>query len=560
MTFKDYKYKRPDKDAYKNQMENATKKIRMAKTAEDQILLANEMQNLNLAVATMENICYIRYTINTEDPFYKEEQDFFDTFSPLVSEKSMLLSKEILASPFRKELEERWGKKAFDEMEMQVKSVSSDTVELMEKESALENRYTEIMASAKIDFDGKVVNLAQLGKYKENSDPSIRKSAYIAEGEYYQKNAKELDDIFAELVSVRNKQAEVLGFDFYTDFSYTRWKRLGYDKNDVETFRESVAKYIVPIVGEIKKNQSNRIGVSKITLPDDNYLFSDGNPTPKGDPDHLLDVATRMYSEMSTETKEFIKFMNERELFDLVAAKGKALGGYCTEIPDYASPFIFSNFNGTSGDVDVLTHEAGHAFNSYINRHVREFSQGHYGMEVAETHSMSMEFFAEPWYRLFFGEDTNKYKQMHMEQALSFIPYGCMVDEFQHYIYDNPNSTVLEKNEKWLSLESKYRPYLDISEIPHYSEGKGWQRQSHIYTSPFYYIDYCLAQTMALRMYMLMCKSREQAWEKYMYFVKNSTTQTFTELIESTSLISPFKKGSLSDLGEFVRDWLSDNA
>lgn len=559
MTFQEYKYKRPDKDAYSKQMDLAIENITSALSSEKQIEIANDVQNLNLAVATMENLCYIRYTINTEDAFYKEEQNFFDSFSPIVSEKNMLFSKAVLSSPFKKELIERFGEKAFEEMEMESKSVSSETVPFMEKESALSNRYTEIMASAKIDFDGKVVNLAQLGKYKVSSDRDTRKKAWQAEGKYYVENSEEIDKIYCDLVENRNKQANLLDFPSYTDFSYTKWQRVGYNKNDIKTFRDSVVKYIVPIVAEIKKEQAKRIGVDKIALWDDGFLFPDGNPTPKGTPENLLDVATRMYSEMSPETKEFIEFMRERDLFDLVAAEGKALGGYCTEIADYASPFIFSNFNGTSGDVDVLTHEAGHAFNSYINRHIREFGQGHYGMEIAETHSMSMEFFAEPWYRLFFEQDADKYKRMHMEQALSFIPYGCMVDEFQHYVYENPDSSITNFNSKWLELESKYRPYININEIPHFCEGKGWQKQSHIYTVPFYYIDYCLAQTMAIRMYMLMCQNREDAWEKYMYFIKNSGTQTFTDLISSTEMISPFKEGSLTDLSKFVTEWLNKN-
>ena len=556
MTFKDYKYKRPDKDAYSKQMEMAANKVRLASSSDEQIEIANEIQNLNLAVATMENLCYIRYTSNTEDPFYKNEQDFFDTFSPVVSEKTMLFYKEILASQFKNELVERWGKKAFEEMEMTVKSVSPETTPLMEAEAALSNSYTQIMASAKIDFDGKTVNLAQLGKYKVSSDSNMRRKAFQVEGEYYVEHSDELDKIYRQLVENRSKQAELLGFSSYTEFSYTNLQRVGYDRKDIETFRESVVRDIVPVVNIIKQNQAKRIGKDKIILSDNGYLFPDGNPTPKGSPDHLLDVATRMYSEMSSDTKEFIEFMRERELFDLVAAEGKALGGYCTEIADYASPFIFSNFNGTSGDVDVLTHEAGHAFNSYVNRHVREFGQGHYGMEIAETHSMSMEFFAEPWFRLFFEQDTHKYRQLHMEQALDFIPYGCMVDEFQHYVYDNPTAKDSDRNTKWLELESIYRPYLDLDKIPHYKDGKGWQRQSHIYTSPFYYIDYCLAQTMAIRMYMMMCENRENAWEKYMYFIKNSGNKNFTQLIDETGMISPFKKDSLKDIGEFVVKWL----
>lgn len=221
----------------------------------------------------------------------------------------------------------------------------------------------------------------------------------------------------------------------------------------------------------------------------------------------------KMYEEMSPETAEFINFMYSNELLDLVAKDGKAVGGYCTEFPEYKAPFIFSNFNGTSGDVDVLTHEAGHAFAYYTARDF-EFSENiSPTMESCECHSMSMEFLAWKWLNLFYGDDTDRAKYVHLGSALIFLPYGCMVDHFQHIVYDNPDLTPAERHAEWKKLEAIYRPYLNPDDVDFYALGRGWQRQLHIYHYPFYYIDYCLAQTVSLEFWSMSPEGLERRLE-----------------------------------------------
>ena len=114
-------------------------------------------------------------------------------------------------------------------------------------------------------------------------------------------------------------------------------------------------------------------------------------------PEEILAAGQRMYEELSRETKEFFDFMMENGLFDVLGRKDKSVGGYMTYFPLYHAPFIFANFNGTSGDVDVITHECGHAFQGYLSGKdpIREHAD--ITMETAECHSMSMEFFTERW-------------------------------------------------------------------------------------------------------------------------------------------------------------------
>ena len=263
-----------------------------------------------------------------------------------------------------------------------------------------------------------------------------------------------------------------------------------------------------------------------------------------------------MYEDLSKETGEFFKFMQENHLMDLVAKKGKAGGGYCTFIEDYKAPFIFSNFNGTSGDIDVLTHEAGHAFQVYSSRHfeIPEYYWPTY--EACEIHSMSMEFFTWPWMDLFFKEDTDKYKFSHLSDALLFLPYGVSVDEFQHWVYENPEATPKERKLQWREIEKKYLPHKDYEGNDYLENGGFWQRQGHIYNSPFYYIDYTLAQICAFQFWKRSRENQEEAWADYVKLCKLGGSMSFTKLVEAANLISPFEDGCVESVVGEIETWL----
>ena len=210
---------------------------------------------------------------------------------------------------------------------------------------------------------------------------------------------------------------------------------------------------------------------------------------------------------------------------------------YCTSIKQYQVPFIFANFNGTQGDIEVITHEAGHAFAYWMNRDRVPSSYAWPGMEACEVHSMSMEFMAWPWTEGFFGPDTKKYLYSHLAGALTFIPYGTLVDHFQHEVYARPDMTPAQRHARWKELQGVYMPWMRLDgDIPFFADGEAWQRQSHIYQSPFYYIDYCLAQTVALQIWALLQKDQKLAWEKYMAYTRQGGSRTFTDLLKNAGL------------------------
>ena len=560
MKFSEMPYRRVEK-AVLDQISRLTERLTCASSAEEAEKIFMESEAISTEVQTMMSLCYIRSTIDTTDEFYAAEQEYNDELTPLLTEKSQEFSKALCASPFRRELEKKWGTLLFTNAELSMKGFAPELVPLLQEENALTSQYQKLYASAKIDFDGKVLTVAQLTPYKQSADRAVRKAAYEAEGSFFDANREQFDEIYDKLVKNRTAQAKKLGYENYLELGYIRLNRNCYGPADVAQFRRQVVESMVPVVAEIKKAQAKRIGIADMKFYDDNFFYPDGNATPQGTPEELLAAGEKMYTEMSPETAEFAKLLFDNELFDVLAKPGKAPGGYCTSLPAYKAPFIFSNFNGTAGDVDVLTHEAGHAFADYVAaRTIPILDLRSPTMEGCETHSMSMEFFTAPWHRLFFKEQTEKYEVSHAEDALIFIPYGSMVDHFQELMYTHPEMTPEERNETWLKLERQYRPYLDFEDLPFYSRGAGWQRQLHIYQYPFYYVDYCLAQSMALQFWMESVKDWNAAWKKYLKFVGMGGTRTFVDLIRESGLLSPLDDGSIAKIVEPVSKWLKENA
>jgi M3 family oligoendopeptidase len=554
MKFSDFQYVRPNIDQVKEDFNDLLKKFESAASYEEQSEIITSLNKMRQEFDSMQNICYIRHTIDTTDKYYEEEQNFFDNNTPVYQELVTQYYKKLSQSKYKSELRNKWGDQLFAIAEMSAKNISAEVIEDLKKENQLASEYTKLKASAKIDFDGKELNLAGMSPYLTHKDRSIRKSAHDKFWGFFAEHKKQFEGIYDKLVQIRTGIAKKLGFDTFTELGYSRMLR-HYDADKVAAFRDAVHKYIVPVATELRARQANRLNLEKLFSYDTGLNFTTGNATPKGDPDWIVDNGKKMYAELSEETNEFFNFMLERGLMDLVNKKGKAGGGYCTFISNQSSPFIFSNFNGTSHDIDVLTHEAGHAFQAYQSKgfQIPEYFWSTY--EAAEIHSMSMEFFTWPWMEYFFKEDTDKYKFSHLNNSLLFIPYGVAVDEFQHEVYANPDATPEERNAMWRSVEQKYLPHLNY-DLGHLEEGAFWQKQSHIFGSPFYYIDYTLAQICAFQFWKKSRDNHEAAFADYLRLCKAGGSQNFLDLVNYANLDSPFEASCIQNVTATVQDYL----
>lgn len=560
MKFSEMPYVRPDMDKVKAELNACAEKIRTADSAEAQIAAFDEASELSKDLMTTGSIAYVRNTINTADEFYDGEREFFDQAGPELEESLQAVNIALLDSPCRKELEAHYGSLLFKNLEISRRSFKPELIPLMQEASKLEAQYQKLYAGLTVEFDGQTMPLPMLGKYKESPDRAVRRAAFEAEGKVFDANREELDEIYDKLVKNRNAQGRMLGYDNYIQLGYDRLGRNCYGAKELQEFRDQIATDLVPIIAEVKEAQRKRIGVDRLCIYDDKFRFSDGNAKPEGTAEEILAAGKAMYQDLSPETREFIEDMFDGDMFDVLSRDGKAPGGYCTSFPTYKMPFIFSNFNGTSDDVDVLTHEAGHAFAFYRAMHSDvDPNLQQPTIEACECHSMSMEFLTQDYHKNFFGKNTAKYELAHCEDSLDFIPYGCMIDEFQHRMYENENLTPEQRNAVWEELEHKYRPWLDMDNLPFYGRYSHWQWKLHVYLHPLYYIDYCMAQTVAFQLWTLSLKDKDAAWKKYLAFVDAAGTKTFAELCHSAGLRVPYEQGTIRDIGAGIRDWLMAN-
>lgn len=559
MKFNEMQYVHLDIEKLKNEICRTVDRFKSAKSFDEADSAFAEYGKIADTAETQTALAYIRHTVNTLDEFYDKEQEFLDENLPVLTEYFQMMAQALLESPFRVEFTEKYGELMFINEEMDLKTFSPEIVADLQEENKLTTEYEKLLASAQIEFRGEICTVSQLSPYKQDPDDEIRLEAWTAEGNFYKENKTELDRLFDELVRLRDKIGKKMGFEDFTTLGYFRMRRNSYTKEDVARFRTAVQKYLVPLADKIYRETAERIGKEyPLNYADAALMFRSGNPKPCGSAEEILETAKRFYHELSPETAEFIDFMFDNDLLDVLSKKGKAQGGYCIEIPDYKAEFIFANFNGTSDDVETVTHEAGHAFAGYTARNIFPAALRSPTMESCEIHSMSMEFFAWRAAAQFYGSEADRFKYSHLAGAIKFIPYGTMVDHFQHIVYEHPEFSPKQRDDAWRELTKIYMPWIKLGEIPFYGDGCAWQRQHHIYSSPFYYIDYCFAQTVALEFWAMMQADFDRAWECYKRLVGFAGTKKFTDLVSESGLGNPFDENTLKSVCETASKWLSE--
>ena len=540
------------KISYKSIEKKLTGFIGQLQAAQDYksgLKVINAFERYMSKLSTNITVIHIRYSLNTQDEVISKLQDQVDEMMPVVSNVINMWNKILVKLPYRAELEKKFSPYYFKMIENSLKSFDEKIIPELIEINKLSSQYDKILGSAQIEYKGQIYNISQMGKFAKSKLREERKEASIKVDEFFQAHEQEIGEIYGKLVLLRDTAAKKLGFKSYTELGYLSLGRVDYDAEMVAKYREQIAREVVPVAQKLYKAQAKRIGIplKKMYSYDYNLAFLSGNPEPIGDEKYLVESAAKMYHEMSKEAGEFFDFMRTHHLLDLDARPGKQPGGYMTFLDEYKFPFIFSNFNGTQGDVDVLTHEVGHAFQGYLSRNIKPSDLRSPTMESCEIHSMSMEFFAWPWMNLFFGKDADKYRYSHLCDSIEFLPYGITIDEFQHWVYAHPTATHEERCAAYQEIERRYTPHkVYPDEMKAAKHGGWWMRQSHIFGVPFYYIDYTLAQVCAFQFLVEMTKNQPKAWKKYVKLCKCGGKYPFVQLLEKNHLRNPFIEGNVA--------------
>ena len=555
MKYSELHYERIDVDVSRKLMLEMVERLNSAPTFDKHLKVIKNVDQFNRDYASYAAMASLNFSRDIHDEGAKAEKEYYDSIGPDMMECFEIYDKAINNSKYKVEISNKLGETFIKQVEMSLKTFDPKIKKMLKEETVLRNRYTKLTAGAQINYEGKKYNLAGLGPFHSSRERSVRRNSYHARFDWFSKNSAELDEIYDNLVKLRHRMATELGYKNFVQLGYMRMGRSDYGPEDVAKFRKQIVKNVVPVVKTLHAKKKVILGLDSIYFYD-NINFKEGDPKPKGTPKHLVEQAQRMYRELSPETGEFFDLMVNEDLMDLVNRNGKRPGGFCTSFPKYKRPYIFSNFNSTDHDITVLTHEAGHAFQYYSARNQPLMSYCWPTMESAEIHSMSMEFLTWPWMDGFFKEDTERFKYKHVAGSLSFLPYGACVDHFQHWVYENPNVSPVERNEKWLQLETVYLPTRDYADLSFPRSGGIWQGQSHIYQSPFYYIDYTLAQTCAFQFWKKSEQNPAEAWNDYLRLCKAGGSLPFTKLVELANLELPFNDDCLASVVKHVTNWL----
>jgi M3 family oligoendopeptidase len=555
--FKNFPYQRPNSEEYAARYQEMLTALESADTGDKQIEIILKINEHRKQYGSMRTLSHIRHTIDTKDSFYEDEHQYFDLMGPRLANLDHTFYQKLLSSPFKENIEGHFGPQLMVIAASAIQTFDPSIVSEMQEENKLVSEYVKLQASAEIEFKGEKLNLSTIQKFEVSQDREERKASAIAKWKFFEKQEEKVASIFDQLVKVRHRTAQKLGFENFVELGYQRMLRSDYNAQDVERFRDFIRLKIVPIASEIYEKQRIRLKLDTLHFYDEGFQFEDGNPAPLGDEDWIVSQAENMYAELSMETGLFFQMMKHRGLMDLKSHPGKATGGYCTFIEQHKVPFIFSNFNGTSADMDVLTHEAGHAFQVYQSGDaiISEYIWPTY--EACEIHSMSMELFTMPWMPLFFGEKAAQYQYGHIANAIKFLPYGAAIDEFQHFVYLNPNTSQEDRYTAWRVIEQKYLPHRSYDQLAFLDRGTFWVRQTHLFSVPFYYIDYALAQICAFQFWRMNSENHDKAWKNYVDICSIGGSVSFLEIVRRADLESPFEQGAFDKVVDYLKEWLT---
>ena len=545
--FSTLQYERPDEKKIRECLSFYTGKVKNAADGQSVVSAILSLDQESRHTQDMANIVHIRHTLDTSDEYYEKENAFLNDLIPTLMPDELAFSDAVQESPFRHYVEEKLGKQYFVQMDLQKKSFTEKNIPLMQQEARLTTEYQKIMASCQIDFLGEKRNLYGIQKFFEHDDRSIRKAAFQAYSDFYHQNEPRLEEIWDELISIRNEMGRNLGFENFIPVGYMQQGRTDYGMNEVASFREQVRKDLVPLCEKLYEAQAGRLGIDHVMVYDEKRIYPDGNASPAGDDDFMIRMAREMYHELMPQTGEFIDFMIEHELMDLKNKPSKASTGYCTCLPGHNAPFVFSCFNQTIFDMQVLTHELGHAFAAYRSARTQPIADYIFpSTDIAEIHSMSMEQFAYPYVEKFFGKDADKYRFAHLQEALTFVPFGVAVDEFQHICYAHPELSAKERTYEWHKLEEKYMPWRRYDQDEFMERGGYWYHKLHIFLYPFYYINYTLTTMGAMEFKKKYAENREKALKDYLALCDIGASRSYLEALRLAGLSVPFEEGSVA--------------
>lgn len=513
------------------------------------LALAADWNELKSYVLSERRRATYAYNQNMGDPDREvAEKVLREQVTPAAEAGDSALVDALLASRHKTAVGERFGRQFIRLLETTIEPLAPVNSALRVKASELVNRFQKHISAGEVLVEGQMVTLEVARNLQGSERPELRRAAFDAYRGWFLSQREHLAGIYAQLVELRDRMARNLGHANFIPLGYLDMGRTDYGPKEAATFREAVREYVVPLQQKLDARHAKELGSATLAAWDTEYDPAVSLPSGAAPVANQLDAAQQVFDALSPTLGAHFARMRREGLIDLENRKGKRGGAYCTSFSDEARVAIFCNSTGDASDVATLTHEMGHAFQAWESQPIEAVDLHWPTADAGEIHSMGMEYLCLRHAEAFFSpEHAERFRRLRWKEGVKLLSYVCVVDEFQHWVYENVQATAEERDEAWRHIWDLYRPGLDFGGSEDAKHAR-WYAQSHIFMMPFYYIDYAIAETGAMQLALLDEQDHDRAMETYVALCRIGGSKSVLETFAAAGMRSPFDPALMRDL------------
>jgi oligoendopeptidase F len=514
---------------------------------------------LSAAIDEESSKRYIAMTCHTDNAdAEKTYLHFVEHVEPQLKPRQFKLAQIFVTHPVRPQLPKERYEVFNRDTQVQVELFRPENVPLETEEARLSQQYQKLSGSLTVQFQGEEKTLIQMGRYLEEPDRPLRQEAWELIANRRLQEAGRFEDIFDQLVRLRQQIAQNAGFANYRDYAFRKMGRFDYTPDDCVAFHQAVEQEVMPVLRKLQAERKRQLGVEPLRPWD---LATDPLSRPPLRPfeqvDQMVSRAQEIFNRLDRDLAGGFQRMRDLRLLDLANRKGKAPGGYQQNLSEARVPFIFMNAVGIQRDVETLLHEGGHAFHALATRDEDLFAYRSAPIEFCEVASMSMELLGNEFLERFYAPpEANRARRTHLEGILTVLSWIATVDAFQHWIYTHAGHTRAERSEAWLGLMDRFGGDADWQGYDA-ARANLWHRQLHIFTHPFYYIEYGIAQLGALQVWANSKRNKAEALKQYKQALALGGSRPLPELFTAAGCRFEFSRKTIAPLVRLVRDELA---
>lgn len=555
---KKIEYKRISYDETKEKLEKIIEELKTIKDFEKFLKIVREIIELQNEIEEMYDYADIQNMRALDDEFYKEEVEYWNGTKPKFDVLFVPFYQVMLDTEFKDKLNDVIPENFFNTISSKIKITSDKVVDLKKRENELKSEYRSLNKIS-IDFDGESLTLPRIAKYFTSNERKVRKKAHDAVNKYYYSQRDKYISILYELVKVRNEIARELGFNDYSEYSLHSLRRFGYDYDDIRVFRGNVIKYFIPLCNSLNEFKRKELGVDRLTYYD--TVFFNDSPKLLYSNEELLEKMENVFFSIDGNLGKLFKDMLDNGYIDFCTRENKVNFSITNYLVCEAVPVVTGNYKENYNDVLTTTHEMGHSYQKYLagiedKKHIVSPLLKYPTFEIAEMFSYALQLIATDYVDpLFSDDDKKKYGFLCIYKLITMMPYICLIDEFQETIYKKVDLKPEDISLIYIELSKKYHLYDGYSGNKNLESGNYYFRQTHVYSDPFYYIDYALSYFGA---FAIWSKSRENL-DVFRNVAAVASYYPFKKLIDLYGMPDPFKEKSFEEVSMMLKKVLEKN-